>query len=234
MATPRKGLRVSDVQEQRDRYFNELKEAREQQAASAEILKVIASSPDSVQPVFEVVAERAMNLLNCWSAAVTRFDGEWLHFGAACGALPDAEQYLRKLYPARPDLDTNHGRCVLQRTAINNPDVQADPSPQMRNRARTRGYRAALAVPMLRDGQPIGVISVSRRDVGAFAASEVGLLQTFADQAVIAIENVRLFNATKEALEQQTATSEVLQVISSSSGELEPVFETMLKNAVRI
>src|SRR5712675_2742003 len=140
----------------------DLKEAREQQAATAEILKVIASSPDDVQPVLEAVAERAMSLLDAWSVLVTRFDGELLRFGAARGALPDTEQFLRNHYPTRPEAAAFAGRCVLERSAINISDAQADPSPQNRDRARLRGFRAALSVPMLRDGQPIGVITISR------------------------------------------------------------------------
>ena len=185
----------------------DLKEARAQQAATAEILKVIASSPSDVQPVFEAIAESAMSLLDAWSVLVTRFDGELLHFGAARGALPDTEQFLRNQHPIRPEAAVFPGRCILERSAINISDAQADPSPQSRERARLRGFRAHLSVPMLRDGQPNGVISVSRREAGAFAANEVELLQTFADQAVIAIENVRLFNETKESLERQTATA---------------------------
>ena len=212
----------------------DLKDAREQLAATAEILKVIASSPDDVQPVLEAVAERAMRLLDAWSVLVTRFDGELMSFGAARGALPDTEQFLRNQYPTRPEAAAFAGRCILERSAINISDAQADPSPQNRERARRRGFRAALSVPMLRDGQPIGVITVARKEAGAFAANEVALLQTFADQAVIAIENVRLFNETKEALDRQTATSEVLEVISSSPGDMKPVFEAILSNALRI
>ena len=219
----------------------DLKEAREQQAATAEILKVIASSPDDVQPVVEAVAERAMSLLDAWSVVVTRFDGELLLFGAARGALPDTEQSLRNQLPQRPEAAGFGGRSILERSAINVSDALADPSPQIRDRARMRGFRAALSVPMLRDGQPIGAITVTRRETGAFAANEIELLQTFADQAVIAIENVRLFEqvAAKtrdltESLEQQTATSEVLEVVSASTGELAPVFQKMLENATRV
>ena len=212
----------------------DLKEAREQLAATAEILKVIASSPSDVQPVLEAVAERAMSLLEAWSVLVTRFDGELLHFGAARGALPDTEQFLRNQYPIRPESAVFAGRCVLERSAINISDAQADPSPQNRERARLRGFRAILSVPMLREGQPNGVISVSRSEAGAFAANEVELLQTFADQAVIAIENVRLFNETQEALERQTATAEILKVINSSPGDLAPVFEVILEKATLI
>jgi len=106
----------------------ELKEAREQQAATAEILKVIASSPDDVQPVLEAVAERAMSLLDAWSVLVTRFDGELLRFGAARGALPDTEQFLRNYYPMVPEAAVFAGRCILERTAINISDAQVDPS----------------------------------------------------------------------------------------------------------
>ena len=212
----------------------DLKQAREQLAATAEILKVIASSPDDVQPVLEAVAERAMRLLDAWSVLVTRFDGELMSFGAARGARPDTEQFLRSQYPTRPEAAAFAGRCILQRSAINIPDALIDPSLQNRERAWLRGFRAALSVPMLHDGQPIGVITVSRKEAGAFAANEVALLQTFADQAVIAIENVRLFNETKKALERQTATSEVLEVISSSPGDMKPVFEAILSNALRI
>jgi two-component system NtrC family sensor kinase len=216
------------------RLFNETKEALEQQTATAEILKVIASSPNDVQPVLEAVADRAMSLLNCWSVIVGLFDGEQMHFGAARGALPDTEEHLRKLYPARPDPETNQGRCILERAAINVADLQADASPRNRERARMRGFRAGLVVPMLRDGQPVGTISVSRREAGAFAANEVQLLQTFADQAVIAIQNARLFNETREALEQQTATSEVLQIISRSAFDLDTVLQTLVEIAAKL
>ena len=247
IASPAKGRKTTKIKARiapattlvkRRSIYEDLKEAREQQAATAEILKVIAGSPDDVQPVLEAVAERAMRLLDAWSALVFRFDGELLHFGAARGALPDTEQFLRNQYPMRPEAAVFAGRCILERTAINISDAQVDPSPQNRERARLRGFRAALSVPMLRDGQPIGVITVSRKEAGAFAADEVELLQTFADQAAIAIENVRLFDEVQaktrdltELLEQQTATSEVLQVISSSSGELAPVFESLLASA---
>ena len=204
------------------RLFNETTDALERQTATAEILKVIASSPSDVQPVFEAVAERTMDLLDCWSVIVISYDGELLHFGAACGALPETVHALRQMFPQRPGPDTAVGRCILERAAINSADLQADPSPQMREIARARGLRGALIVPMLRDGEPIGAIAVSRNKPGAFAATEVGLLQTFADQAVIAIENVRLFNETREALERQTATAEVLKVISGSPTDVQP------------
>ena len=219
----------------------DLKEAREQQAATAEILKVIASSPDDVQPVLEAVAEHTMSLLDAWSVLVTRFDGELLHFGAARGALPDTEQFLRNQYPMRPEAAVFAGRCILERSAINISDARVDPSPQNRERARLRGFRAALSVPMLHNGQPIGVITVSRRVAGAFAANEVELLQTFADQAVIAIENARMFEQVQakthdltESLQQQTATADVLKVISRSAFDLQVVLDTLVESAGKL
>ena len=161
----------------------DLKAARKQQAATAEILKVIASSPDDVQPVVEAVAERAMSLLDAWSVVVTRFDGELLLFGAARGALPRHRAVSRQPVTAAPGSWRVRGAPFWSGSAINVSDALADPSPQIRDRARMRGFRAALSVPMLRDGQPIGAITVTRREAGAFAANEGPLLQTFADQA---------------------------------------------------
>jgi two-component system NtrC family sensor kinase len=219
----------------------DLKDARAQQAATADILKVIAASPDDVQPVLDAVAERAMSLLGAWSVLVTQFDGELLHFGAARGALPDTEQFLRNQFPTRPKAAVFAGRCILERSAINISDALADPSPQNRERARLRGFRAALSVPMLRGPQPIGVISVSRREAGAFAANEIELLQTFANQAVIAIENVRLFKEVhqrtrelSESLQQQTATADVLKIISRSSTDLTTALDTLVETVMHL
>ena len=191
--------------------------------------------------MLEAVAERAMRLLDAWSVLVTRFDGELLHFGAARGALPDTEVFLRNQYPMRPEAAVFAGRCILERSAINIADAQADPSPQNRERARLRGFRAALSVPMLRDGQPIGVITVSRRKSGAFAANEIDLLQTFADQAVIAIENARLFDEVQartreltEALTYQTGSANILNVIASSPTDIEPVLNAIVEGACEL
>ena len=145
--------------------------------------------------------------------------------GAARGALPDTEQFLRNQYPMRPEVAVFAGRCILERSAINISDAQVDPSPQNRDRARLRGFRAALSVTMLRDGQPIGVITVSRSEAGAFAANEVELLQTFADQ--------ERTNDLSESLQQQTATADVLKVISRSAFDLQTVLDTLVESAAR-
>src|SRR5262249_21407270 len=146
-----------------------------------------------------------MSLLDCWSVIVLRYDGEFLHFGAARGALPDTEHVVRERYRSlRPDRDDLIGRSMLDRAVVNCADAQAEPSPETQDYARKRGLRAVLVVPLLREGRVDGALVLTRAEPGQFAAREVELVQTFADQAVIAIENARLFNETQEALQQQT------------------------------
>jgi GAF domain-containing protein len=220
----------------------ELREVLERQTATADILQIIASSPPDVQPVFDAVADRAMRLLDCWSVIVTRFDGECFQFGAAGGALPDTEQLVRQRYQSmRPDPASLLGRCLLERTVVSSTDALAEPDPQLREYARKRGFRAVLIVPLLRNDKVEGALILTRAEPGLFAPREIELVQTFADQAVIAIQNARLFGEVNartrdlaESLEQQTAMSEVLEVIGASTGELEPVFQKMLENATRV
>ena len=220
----------------------ELREVLERQTATADILQIIASSPPDVQPVFDAVADRAMRLLDCWSVIVTRFDGECFQFGAARGALPDTEQLVRQRYQSmRPDPASLLGRCLLEHTVVSSTDALAEPDPQLREYARKRGFRAVLIVPLLRNDKVEGALILTRAEPGLFAPREIELVQTFADQAVIAIQNARLFGEVNartrdlaESLEQQTAMSEVLEVISASTGELEPVFQKMLENATRV
>jgi GAF domain-containing protein len=212
----------------------DLTEALQQLTATADILKAIASSPSDVQPVFEAVAERAMSLLAGWSALVVTFDGEQAHFGAARGALPDTEQFVRRQYPSRPPPGSPLDRCLVEHSAISHPDFNDIESSTLRDYARTRGFRAILCAPMLRNGQTIGAIVVTRREAGDFAAREVSLLQTFADQAAIAIENTRLFRETQEALRRQTATSDILRVIASSPGDMQPVLDTLVETTCRL
>ncbi|WFU21736.1 GAF domain-containing protein [Bradyrhizobium sp. CB1717] len=211
----------------------ELQEAREQQAATAEILKVIASSPSEVQPVFEAIAASANRLIGGFSTAVLRFIDGMVHLAAFTPTNPDADAVLTSRFPTstatyRPFALAARGEPVQIA------DTEAAPDEEAKQISRARGCRSLLLAPLMSGGQAIGTIGVTRATPGAFAPHHVQLLQTFADQAVIAIENVRLFNETQEALERQTATAEVLQVISSSPGDLGPVFEAMLENAVRI
>src|ERR1700733_4188813 len=220
----------------------ELREVQERQAATAGILQIIASSPSDVQPVFEAVADRAMTLLDCWSVIVTRFDGEYVQFGAARGALPDTEQFVRQRYQSlRPDRASLLGRSLLERAVVSSADALTEPDPQLRDYARKRGLRAILIVPLLRNDKVDGALVLTRAEPGMFAPREIELVQTFADQAVIAIQNARLFDDVQartqelsESLAQQTATSEVLGVISSSAGDLAPVFDAMLGKAMQL
>jgi GAF domain-containing protein len=214
------------------RLARELREVLERQTATADILQIIASSPSDVQPVFDALADRAMRLLDCWSVIVTRFDGEHVHFGAARGALPDTENFVRQHYPMRPNRQTSLlGRCLLERTVVSSPDAQAEADPQLREYARKRGFHGQLVVPLLRDDKVEGALVLTRAERGPFTQREIELVQTFADQAVIAIQNARLFNETKEALEQQTATADILKVIASSPANVQPVFNAIAERA---
>src|SRR5215510_3319093 len=173
-------------------------------------------------------------------AALARPKGSFWGYEATFGHSLEHEDFL-SAHPAGIDRGTAVGRTLVEGKIVHITDVLADPEYTYLEGQRLGGFRTLLGVPLLREGTPIGVIVVQRKTVRPFTEKQIELITTFADQAVIAIENVRLFDEVQartrelsEALEQQTATSEVLQVISTSSGELEPVFETMLANAVRI
>jgi signal transduction histidine kinase len=212
---------------------SELTEALEQQTATSEILRVISGSPTDVQPVFDAIVRSASRFCGGEYALAARFDGELIHLVAQYNARPGAEEPVAQLFP-RPALrDTSLGRAILDRAVAHVPDVRNDRDFD-RDSVRAAGLGAVVAIPMLRDGQPIGVIGVSRSATGPFPERQIALLKTFADQAVIAIENVRLFNETKEALEQQTATSEILRVISSSPTDIQPVLDAVAEAAARL
>jgi two-component system, NtrC family, sensor kinase len=216
----------------------ELSEALEQQTATSVVLRVILSSPTDIQPVLDAVVASAARLCEARNADVWLRDGEIGVCRVRSGPLIGFSVGHRQ--PLNRDWVT--GRAVLEARTIHVSDLpNSDEYPQGREMARHHGHRATLAVPLLREGTAIGAILVRRREARPFTDNQIALVQTFADQAVIAIENTRLLNELRrrtddlsEALEQQTATSEVLQVISSSPGELEPVFQAMLANAVRI
>jgi len=200
----------------------------EQYTATAEILKVIASSPSDVQPVFDIIAHNAAVLCGSVFANVFTFDGEQLHFVASHNWVPKAGKY-----PMSPDMHQVSGRVVLTKSVICVEDALADAEYDSRF-AIQGGWRRMLGVPMIREGIPLGAIVVSWREPGPIAKGKEDLLKTFADQAVIAIENVRLFNETKEALEQQTAISEILRVISSSPTDVQPVLDAVAERAERL
>ena len=208
-------------------------EALEQQTATSEILGVIRRSPTNVQPVFDAIVESASRLCGEVFSVVWRYDGELLHYAGSHNFTPEVLDHILKTYPKQPDRSLAAGRAILDGRIIHVPDMLADLG-YAHELALAGNWRASIAVPMLCNGKPVGAISVGKAEAVPFSERQMQLLSTFADQAVIAIENVRLFNETQEALEQQTATSEVLQVISSSPGELEPVFQAMLGNATRL
>jgi signal transduction histidine kinase len=222
-------------------------EALEQQTATAEILRVTSGSPTDIQPVFDTIARSAMRLCDGAFAVVVRYDGDLMHLGAYAHVTTEGAKLLQQNYPRRPGRDHIAGRAIVEGTVIHVTDVQADAEYEPVYQHVHR-HRSSLAVPMLRDDRPIGVIAIARLEVRPFTDQEVTLLQTFADQAVIAIENVRLFTELQEknralteahaqvteSLEQQTATSEILRVISSSPTDVGPVFHSIVTSGRRL
>ena len=222
------------------RLLNELRESLQQQTATADVLKVISRSTFDLQTVLDALVESAARLCEVESASMNRAQGETYRQAASYGFTPEFKALMEQK-PLPPGRGSIAGRTVQERGIVHVHDVLGDPEYELIEEAKMSGLRTMLGVPLLRGGTPIGTITLHRKTVRPFTAKQIELVQTFADQAVIAIENVRLFDEVQartrdlsEALEQQTATSEVLQVISTSSGELEAVFETILANAVRI
>ena len=212
-----------------------LADSLEQQTATSEILRVISSSPTDVQPVFDVIVEQACRLCDAVFANAVRIDGDLMHNMAAFGFTPEAQAVVRRSFPMRPSRATMSGRAILERAVVMSEDASIDEvGMTSQDISRSLGGRAMISVPMLRDGIAVGAITLARRERGRFPERQVNLLRSFAHQAVIAIENVRLFNETKEALEQQTATAEILRIISSSPTDRQPVFEAIVESARRL
>jgi GAF domain-containing protein len=233
---------TDQLPEQFDRLKRERDEALEQLAATSEILRVIRSSPDDLTPVFETIVRSAVALCGGLFANVFRFDGKLMHYVASHGTSysPSYIEMIRAKFPMPPDSSQVAGRVLLTKSVIRLEDVLADPDYDKRF-PLAMGWRRLLGMPMLHEGNPLGVIVVGWTEAGPVPEAQEKLLKIFADQAVIAIENARLLKELRqrtddltESLEQQTATSAVLKIISSSPGELEPVFNAMLSNATRI
>src|SRR5262247_4024175 len=221
----------------------ELNEARQQQAATAEVLKVISRSTFDLQTVLDTLVESATRLCNADHAWLFQREGESFRWVTSFGHAAEVHARLRDYFkPLKVPVDRGSitGRAALEGRAVHVPDVLADPDYTWTGAQAIGGYRAALGAPLLRKGDVVGVILVAKTTPQPFTAKQIELVTTFADQAVIAIENTRLLNELRERtddlselLGQQTAASQVLQVISSSTGELEPVFQAILASATR-
>ena len=222
------------------RLLNELRESLQQQTATADVLKVISRSTFDLQGVLDTLAQSAVNLCEADQAVIRQRVGDSYPVAATCGFTQQQREHLER-YSPNPGRGSVFGRAIVEGRTVHIPDVAADPEWERTDQSRVSGIRAAVGVPLLREGVIVGILVVIRTEPRAFSQKQIELLETFADQAVIAIENVRLFDEVQartrelsESLEQQTATSEVLKIISSSPGELEPVFNAMLANAVRV
>jgi signal transduction histidine kinase len=215
------------------RLLNELRESLEQQTATSEVLKVISSSPANIQPVLEIIGERAKKLCNAEISVISIVEGKLIRVASISGMTEAGVEAARKVFPMPLTDETVTARAIRTRSVCHVADVLSDPKYQRKDTARVSGYRGCLGVPMVRDEQVVGAIFVARRQPGLFSDTQVQLLKTFADQAVIAIENVRLFNDTKNSLEQQTATADVLKIISRSTFDLRTVLQTLVESAAR-
>jgi two-component system, NtrC family, sensor kinase len=222
------------------RLLNELRESLQQQTATADVLKVISRSTFDLQAMLNALVESAARLCEADMAAIVRLHGSSFRHAASYGYTTELHEHMLN-FRFEPGRGTAAGRVALEGRVVQIADIRADPEFVLGGPLAAAGARTILGVPLVREGTPIGVIVLIRRTVHEFTEKQIELVETFADQAVIAIENVRLFDEVQartrelsESLEQQTATSEVLQVISSSPGELEPVFQTMLANATKL
>ena len=222
------------------RLLNELRESLQRQTATADVLKVISRSTFDLQTVLQTLVESAARLCDADNATITREKNGTFFRAESYGFSREFMDYVQQI-PIKPEKGSASGRSLLEGRVVHIADVKTDPEYTWTEAQRLGDFRTILAVPMLREAVPTGVLTLSRSEVRPFTDKQIELVTTFADQAAIAIENVRLFDVVQrrteeltESLHQQTATSDVLKVIAASSGELDPVFKTILDNSIRI
>src|SRR5262245_21150971 len=233
---PKDNAMVRDLEKRLAEALRDKAEALDQQTATSEILRVISQSSTDVQPVFEAIGSSAWRLLGGFGGAVYRVVDEDLHLAAYISTNSTGDAALRSRYPRPLDVFSPPGEAIRRRAPVVLTDIDTDGwvPDDSRDVIRKRGVRSGVWVPMMKEGVTLGAIGVTRSEPGSFRVEQITLLQTFADQAVIAIENVRLFNETKEALERQTATADILRVISSSPTDIHPVLEAVVESAARL
>ena len=223
------------------RLHDEVRQRNRELEATSDVLRVISSSPTDIQPVFQAIADSAARLCGAQYSFVYRFDGKDVHFVAHHGLPSAIEKEIRQAFPMKPGPASAGARAILSGQIEQVPDVEHDPDYAHGILAKAIRTGSVLAVPMLRNGTPVGAIALDRSQVGPFPERQVELLKTFADQAVIAIENARLFEEVKirnveltESLDAKTATSAILRVIATSPNDIQPVLDAVVESAARL
>src|SRR5438477_6804507 len=223
---PRKETNVARLTRERD-------EALEQRTATAEVLKLISRSTFDLQTVLDALVASAVRVCEAERGVVFRREGEF-YKSVAYYNYPREFQEFHESHPITPGRGTAVGRMALEGKTVQIVDILADPEYTFAEAQKLGRARATLAVPLLREATPIGALGLQRTEPRPYSPKQIELVETFAAQAVIAIENTRLFNETKEALERQTATAEILKVIASSPSDVQPVFDAIVNSAARL